>query len=121
FSLSPRMQRLTLEIILHTVFGVHEGARLDDLRLALRDLLAFITKPAAFVAVGILGGHRAAALPPAQRVLRRVDRLIYSEITTRRAATDLAGRDDILSMLVEARDEDGEPMSDAELRDELLT
>jgi len=121
FSLSPRMQTLTLEIILHTVFGVHEGARLDDLRTALRDLLAFMTMPAAFVAAGLLGPERATTLPPARRVISRVDRLIDEEIEARRAAHDLADRDDILSMLIEARDEDGQPMTNAELRDELLT
>ncbi len=53
--------------------------------------------------------------------MERVDELIYREIGERRRAGDLQERDDILSMLVAARHEDGSPMSDEEMRDELLT
>ena len=42
-------------------------------------------------------------------------------IRKRRTAPDLAERDDVLSMLLQAHDEDGQGMSDAELRDELVT
>src|SRR5262249_12164968 len=56
-----------------------------------------------------------------RRRIERVDELIGREISERRAAADLAEREDILSMLVAARHEDGSPMSDAEIRDELLT
>ena len=57
-------------------------------------------------------------VPPSDR---RVDELIYREIAERRRAEDLAERDDVLSLLVQARHEDGTPMSDEEMRDELLT
>jgi cytochrome P450 len=51
----------------------------------------------------------------------RADEMLRAEIEERRRAGDLAEREDILSMLVLARDEDGEPISDAELRDQLMT
>ena len=50
-----------------------------------------------------------------------MDELIYEEIARRRDAPDLAEREDVFSMLLLARDEDGEAMTDAELRDELVT
>lgn len=120
FPLAPRMQRLTLEIILRTVFGAR-GDQLRDLREALRQLLEDVTSTDAFLAVAVLGGERAVRLPKARRLLRRVDELLLAEIRERRVAPDLDERDDILSLLVAARDEDGEPMGDRELRDELLT
>ena len=52
---------------------------------------------------------------------RAVDELIYEEVARRREAPDLAEREDVFSMLVLARDEEGQPMSDQELRDELVT
>src|SRR5882757_7060897 len=55
------------------------------------------------------------------RLLRGVDRLLYAEITERRRAHDLEERGDVLSTLLQARHEDGQPMSDAEIRDELMT
>lgn len=120
FALAPRMQRLTLEIILRTVFGAR-GRQLDELREALRDLLEHVSDPLAFAAVLVLGVERATKIPIVAKRIRRVDELLGKEVRARRAATDLDERDDVLSMLVQARDEDGEPMSDRELRDELLT
>jgi cytochrome P450 len=122
--LHPRLQRLTLEIILRAVFGLDPGPRLDALRERLSAMLAF--------------GDRAISLmpPPAEskaaRVLERVgpfaafvrlqeeaDRLIFELIDERRAERE--DRDDILAMLLDARHEDDTPMSEQELRDELMT
>ena len=55
------------------------------------------------------------------RALDRLDAVIYDELAQRRAQQDLAERTDILSLLMQARDEDGQPMTDDELRDELVT
>jgi cytochrome P450 len=118
-ALHPRLQRLTLEIILRAVFGLQGGAQLDELRDVLTEVLAFGESPLSL-------------LPPAQRLLAgrgpmagferagaRADELIFELIDERRRDGD-AG-DDVLSMLLGARDEDGSPMSPAELRDELVT
>ena len=120
FALQPRMQALTLEVIIRAVFGVREGERLDALRHALRRLLEIITMPAAFLGVAVFGA-RMARVPPASTALRAVDDLIYAEIADRRRVHDLDERDDILSLLLQASHEDGSPMTDAELRDELVT
>jgi cytochrome P450 len=121
YRLRPRMQAMTLEIIIETVFGVHGGARLDELRAALRDFLDMLTNPRMLVPILTLGPDRLRAYPPFRRRVDRVGGLILGEIAERRAAADLEERDDILSLLVAARHEDGSPMSDAEIHDELLT
>ena len=121
YKLRPRMQAITLEIIIETVFGVHGGERMGQLRDALRDFLDLTTNPRVLLPVLAIGPDRVNRIPAFRRRIERVDSLIGREISERRVAEDLAERDDILSMLVAARHEDGSPMSDAEIRDELLT
>jgi cytochrome P450 len=121
YELRPRMQAITLEIILRTVFGVGEGERLTELRDALRDFLDLTTNPRVLLPVLLIGPNRVRGWGPFRRRIERVDRLIHREIADRRRAGDLEARDDILSLLVGARHEDGSPMSDGEMRDELLT
>jgi cytochrome P450 len=122
--LQPRMQRLTLEIILRAVFGLDPGARLDALRERLAEILAFGDKPISLTPPDPDG--RAAKIlervgPFAQfaRLQSDTDRLLFELIDERRA--DDSPRDDVLAMLLEARHEDGSPMSPQELRDELMT
>ena len=122
YRLRPRMQALTLEIILRTVFGLREGERIERVRCELRSLLNLLTSPQALLLPVLMGPERLAGFGPFRGLLRRVDRLIYEEIAERRTSGDLAEREDILSLLLLARDADsGEQMSDSELRDELLT
>jgi cytochrome P450 len=69
----------------------------------------------------VLGPERLARFGPFQRMFARLDELIFEVIAERRSASDLEQREDILSILLQARHEDGSEMSDRELRDELLT
>jgi cytochrome P450 len=117
----PRMQAMTLEIILRAVFGVDEGERLTRLRDELRRTLNLISSPRRALFLVMLGPERIRRFPPFQRNIERVDRLLFEEIRARRGASDLAERDDILSLLLQAEHEDGRAMSDRELRDELMT
>ncbi|HEX8689996.1 MAG TPA: cytochrome P450 [Solirubrobacterales bacterium] len=121
YRLRPRMQAITLEIILRTVFGVREGEQLTELRETLREFLDLTTNPRFLLPALLAGPQRIRRLGFFRRRIDRVDRLIYAEIAARRQAGDLEQRDDILSLLVGARHEDGSPMSDEEIRDELLT
>jgi len=121
YRLRPRMQAITLEIIIETVFGVHGGARLEQLRDALRGFLDITTNPRFLAPMLAVGPERIRSLPAFRRRVDRVDELIAAEIAERRAAEDLEQREDVLSMLILARHEDGSPMSDVEIRDELLT
>jgi cytochrome P450 family 135 len=117
----PKMQAVTLEVILRAVFGVDEGERLTRLRDELRSTLNLLSNPRRAIFMVLLGPERLRRFPPFRRNIERVDRLLFEEIRARRAATDLAERDDILSLLLQATHEDGRPMSDRELRDELMT
>jgi len=117
----PRMQAVTLEVILRAVFGIEDGDRLTRLRDELRRSVEVLSNRRRVVLLLVLGPKRIRKYPPFRRLMEGVDELIYPEIEARRGAADLAERDDILSMLLQARHEDGRPMSDRELRDELMT
>ncbi|HLI31488.1 MAG TPA: cytochrome P450 [Solirubrobacteraceae bacterium] len=119
--LRPRMQALTLEVILRAVFGVAEGQRLEELRRALRRLVAYATNPRAGIMLAVVGPARGERIRGFRERLRTVDELLFAEIAERRALAEIAEREDIMSLLLQARDEDGAPMSDKEVRDELLT
>jgi cytochrome P450 family 135 len=121
YKLRPRMQAVTLEVILETVFGVRGGPRTEELRVVLREFLDLTTNPRILAPVLLIGPDRITRLGPFRRRIERVDRLLHEVIAERRRVEDVGEREDILSMLVAARHEDGSPMSDAEIRDELLT
>ena len=117
--LAPRMQAVTLEVIMRAVFGVDDDPRHVRLGDGLRKLLSDVTNPRGFVFPMVLGPERAAKL--LQRQMRPIDAAIAELIAERRRDPALEEREDILSLLLGARHEDGEPMSDKELRDELMT
>ncbi len=120
-ALWPRMQEITLEVIMRAVFGFAEGSRLDRLRELLRHMLDWTTSRRQMVAMATLGPDRIERNRDFRAALDPVDALLFEEIRARREDPALAGRDDILSLLLQARHEDGEAMSDHELRDELMT
>ncbi len=119
--LHPRLQRVTLEIILRAVFGLDQGPRLDDLRDLLTQLLAFSESPLSVLPAVQRAVGRFGPLRRFGELLERTDELIFELIEERRAQRGPDGRDDVLAMLLEARHEDGSPMSAQELRDELMT
>jgi cytochrome P450 len=121
FRLWPRMQAVTLEVIVRAVFGVTDADRLQRLRSALGAALDLTTDPRRLVLLAALGPERRTTQRIFDRALRPANELILDEIAQRRRAGDLEERADIMSLLVQARHEDGSPMSDTELRDELMT
>ncbi len=106
----PRMQALTLEVIMRAVFGVRD----ERLRAQIASMLDWTTDPARLLLVVLAGPRRVERI--FQRVRTPVDDLLTAEIARRRAAPDLAEREDILSQLLAHSD-----MDDASLRDELIT
>jgi hypothetical protein len=118
-ALHPRVQRLTLEIILRAVFGLERGAQLDELSGLLTEILAFSESPLSLLPVAqqVLKGR--GPVGRLERIGAQADELIFGLIEERRG--EHSEGDDVLSMLLGAHDEDGTPMSDAELRDELVT
>ncbi|HKH15263.1 MAG TPA: cytochrome P450 [Solirubrobacterales bacterium] len=122
FAIHPRMQAVTLEVILRVVFGVSDQERLARLRTLLSDLLRSSSSPA--LQVRVLVARRLGRIGPLQDLRRlndEVDELLAAEIAERRADPQLEGRSDILSQLVGSRFEDGGAMDDAEIRDQLMT
>jgi cytochrome P450 len=121
FAMRERMRALTFEVICRAVFGVTQPARVERLRAA---LLSVIDMGSLFLAPEAVRRIPLGPLGPWARFQRRLaaaDALLYEEIARRRAEPDLEERTDVLSLLLCARDEDGEPMTDVELRDELFT
>jgi cytochrome P450 len=123
FELLPSMQSLTLDVIMSTVFGIDRGPRQEELKRRVRAVIDPVGSRPALLLMVLSGGRfgTGASLRRFEERRRTLDELIYEEITLRRAAPDLAERKDVLSMLLLARDEDDRPISDRELRDELVT
>ncbi len=115
------MQRITLDVIMTTVFGLEEeGARLDRMRGLLTDIVEAAADP-----LKLLPWPDVVFAPfmPWGKMFEdvaEVDRMLAEEVARRRREGS-DGRHDVLAMLVAARDEDGAPMTDIELRDEMVT
>ncbi len=122
FPVHPHMQAVTLEVILRAVFGVTDPRRLSRLR----DLLGRVLRQTAAPAMQLIGlaTRRFGSRGPYGRfeaLLRVADEELFDLIRERRADPGVGEREDILSMLIEARFEDGEGMDDREIRDQLMT
>jgi cytochrome P450 family 135 len=120
FSLQESMQTITLEVILRAVFGVEDDHRRRILRRNLVGILAATRSP---LAIGMTIGRlrRAPAYRRTGELLAEADEVLLAEIADRRRDGDVSSREDILSLLVGARFEDGSTMDDGELRDQLMT
>ena len=124
FSLAPRMQAITLDVIMAGIFGIEgrPGPSTPEgrLRLAIRQLLRSSTLPGAKLAELMNLGHEE-PYGLTWLGLQVPDRCVYAVIDKRRNDPDLAERRDILSLIMRARTEEGEALTDRELRDELMT
>lgn len=122
FSLRDQSQEIALEVILEVVLGTAAtGRQHDRLADATKHMLEWISSGLRLVLSQMFGPRHPLIKRMYRPVLKPLDEALYELIAERRAATDLEERDDILSMLVAARDEDGKPMTDVEIRDELVT
>lgn len=121
YAVRDATQRITLEVIMRTVFGVQDEGRRARLMAILGHVLEWGGDPKRMAMLAVLGPRHAASSRMFRRVRGPADELIYQEIRERRQAPDLDQRDDVLSMLLGACHDDGSPMSDEELRDELMT
>ena len=122
FPVHPRMQEVTLEVILRAVFGITDSERLTQMRELLARMLSDLASPR--LQLRVLLARRFARDDPMEDVRRQgkaADDLIQAEIAERRAGPGAAERGDILSMLMAARFEDGGDIGDEELRDQLIT
>jgi cytochrome P450 len=124
FALAPRMQAITLDVIMAGIFGIEgkaaPGTPEHALRTAVRKLTELSTTP--FAQIGeLLNISSDEAIAPVKVALGYLDRPTFAIIAQRRQEADLEQRNDILSLLIEATTEEGEHLTDQELRDELLT
>jgi cytochrome P450 len=122
FAIHPRMQAITLEVILKVVFGVADGPRFERLRTVLTQVLEETASPVAQLS-GLASRRFGGRGPWAkfEKQLKQADELLYAEIAEHRASGAYEERDDILSLMMQARFEDGSEMSDSDLRDQLMT
>jgi cytochrome P450 family 110 len=118
------MQKISMRVILRAVFGLKEGPRYQQLECLLAKMLDKMSNPwkVSFLFFAILRHNFGPLSPWASFVRNRqqIDQLVYDEISERRSHPDDA-RTDILNLLLSARDEGGESLTDLELRDELMT
>jgi cytochrome P450 len=118
------MQAITLDVIMAGIFGIEgapeRGTPEHWLRIATKRLVAASTWPLAQVSE-LINLNREEAVGLTRVGLELLDRPTYAVIEQRRRADDLGERRDILSLLLQARTEEGEAMDDKEVRDELLT
>ena len=119
FAAAPKMSEITLEVILRTVIGTTDPARLAALRVVLPRVLRI----GPWQSLAVMKPELLQTWPwrRLRRAIADADRLLYAEIADHRADPRLAERTDALSMLVRASDEDGREMTDRELRDQLIT
>jgi cytochrome P450 len=124
FALAPRMQAITLDVIMGGVFGIgstpQRGTSEYRLRQVIRRMLGASTNPF-YQLIELQNAGRKEARGVLRLVLSMVDRQMYAVIRERRASHGAAERHDVLSLLLQARDEDGQPLTDPELRDELMS
>ncbi|MGN6276500.1 MAG: cytochrome P450 [Solirubrobacterales bacterium] len=120
FALRPHTQRITLAVIMRAVFGVHDEERLERFERLIDD---FAKRVGVITSFPILRRNLGPGSPWPRFLRSRaaLDEFIYEEIRLRRSEAGHQERDDVLSLLLGARDEDGNAMSDRELRDELVT
>jgi cytochrome P450 family 135 len=119
FPVAPKLSEITLEVILRTVIGATDPARLAALRKVMPRLLYL--SPWEMLAVAKPNLQRRRPWQGLRRRIAEADSLLYAEIADRRADANLAARTDMLARLVRASDHDGRTMTDRELRDQLMT
>ena len=115
----PRLSGLTLEMILRGIFGLDPGPRLERLRELLAELLKFGEQPTSMIPQLQRSYFGGGPFVRFVEIRDQADELLFGLMDERRA--EGAERDDVLTALLAAKHEDGSPMSDQEIRDELLT
>jgi cytochrome P450 len=121
FELWPRMQEITLEAIVRVVFGPVETDRLQRLRYLLRRLTNWMNDPRRLNLLAAAGPSRFAGNSDYRGMMGPVEDAVLEEVRRRQLSPDCTDGTDIAAMLGEARYEDGSPMTEQDLRDELVT
>lgn len=121
FVLWPRMQDVTLDVVMRAVFGPDsQSPRLQPLRERLRELTTWMNEPRNLAMLAALGPGWVTRSRGYREAMGAVEEAVMEEVRRRKAEPD-GGEIGVVSMLVQARYEDGSPLSDQDLRDELVT
>jgi cytochrome P450 len=121
FALWPRMQAISLEVVMRATFGDIDNERMERLRARLVAMTDWINSPRRLALLAAVGARSMTASTGFKEVMRSVEELVLDEVRRRRAAPDRGERNDILAMLEGAYYEDGSRMSEEKMRDELVT
>jgi len=121
FELWPRMQSITLDVVMRVTFGDVDSPELQRLRTLLAELTDWLNNPRRLGVLAVLGPRWIAHNHGFRQVRGRVEEAVLDEVRRRRAAGTAEEGDDIVGLLAQARYPDGEPLSDEDLSDELIT
>lgn len=124
FELWPRMQAISLEVVMRAVFGDVDGERLELLRRRMVDLTNWVNDPRRLALLAAVGERSMTANPKFRAVMRPVEELVLEEVRQRRTAAGGEQHEDILAMLERGAGGDsinGAPMDNEKMRDELVT
>jgi cytochrome P450 family 135 len=121
FALWPRMQAISLEVVMRATFGEVEAERAERLRKALVELTNWVNGPRRLALLAAIGERSMTANPGFRAVMRPVEELVLEEVRRRRSVPDRDQHDDILALLERTPGEDGAPMDERKMRDELVT
>jgi cytochrome P450 len=121
FAMWPRMQSISMEVVMCAVFGTTSSEQIEQLRVLLRRLTDWLNEPSRLTLLSTFGSRWLTRSAGFRKVIEPVEVALLEEVHRRRASPRLPEEEGILSMLEEAYDEHGSPMTDHELRDELIT
>jgi cytochrome P450 len=121
FELWPRMQAISMDVVMSAVFATIEPARRELLRSRLVSLTDWINSPRRLALLAAVGSRSVTAHPRFRQEMRRVEEVVLEEVRDRRAGLRNDGQEDIYAMLERSHREGGTPMSEKKLRDELVT
>jgi cytochrome P450 family 135 len=121
FALWPRMQAISMEVVMRAVFEGLEHEHRERLRTSLADLTDWINQPRRLTLLAATGSRSITASAKFKDAMGRVEGVVLEEVRRRRATSAADAREDIYSMLERSYSEGGSPMSEQKLRDELVT
>jgi cytochrome P450 len=121
FALWPRMQAIGLEVVMRAVFGSSEGGHLRQLRVHLGRLTDWLNDSRRLALLSMLGSRRLTRDAGFREVIEPVEAALLAEVRRRRSSDGPHGQEGILAMLERAGEEHGSRLSEAQLRDELIT
>ena len=122
FPIHPETQRITLRVILKAIFGIDGGDGRNErlLRIFSDFANAGVGSPLLLMPLLQWDLGRFSPWGKVMHLMRQADQIVYDEIRSRRASPD-ANRHDVLSMILQVKDEEGQPLSDRAVRDEVMT